>query len=831
MDSPIDFPVPPLCALRAETAVHRGERAVVELIDGRKIIGKLDKFDSDKGKIAIIIDGHEKTKNLGMHEIRLMRIPHPRKWVRDDDSVLSNAKGVLVSTEPLEFNIEFTDHSTIDGNTFGFRNGRHGIHLFPVQDGNQYTHLFVPNNAIARHRIGKHLGQQLIKDRVVSDQDVAMVLLEQQEHRSRSLGEHLTLTAIVSSEQLEHALNRQKKMPHLQLGEILVQERLISQQQLDTALSQQQRERSTTLGELLSSKGIVKQEDIQKSLATKLGIPFLDLRQFPLDITILKLLDKNIATRHSILPLQRHQGKLVVAMEDPTKWETIDALRAATKLTIEPVMATRSDLSWAIKHYYHDGHNNPSLNPASETMSEKCTPAPSSPQIAVSSESVLADPSILTATSGPLANEKQNQVIDRDDDADDYLRKLILNAARDETHAVHLESIPSNGARIRLRKNGELIEKGNITADLWSRLQTRLHHFSHLDGIDCNNARAGLIDGSFFYPATLEVRIYDIPTFNGEHDIVLKITSLSHTPALAELGFSDALLKRIDDLTLKGHGLFLVCGPAGSGKTSLLHALLLHLNNDVKKIWMLDNVERKMPANVRHVRLGAINLGHGPHPIDTILGADPDLISVNPLSQPDIAKRAISGALSGPQILASLPVRGSGEAIERLTNMGVPRYELADALSAVLSLRSIKKLCENCKKRYVPTAEELRSLATEYYADSLSPDDPPARVNALREKILEKWQDAWADSTGQLLLHRAAGCKHCQKSGYAGQLSLHELLEISATVKRPILDGANAPTIMRAAIGAGLKTLKQDGIEKVLQGHTDLIQVRAACAS
>ncbi len=842
MEAALDLPVPPLCALRAETAIHQGERTVVELIDGRKLIGKLMSFDADKGKIGILIEEQEKIKKLGMHELRLMRIPQPRKWQRDDDSVLTTTKGVRVSTEPLEFEIEFTDHSTIDGVSFGFRNGRHGIHLFPVQDSDQYTHLFVPNNAIAKHRIGKLLGQQLIKDKVVSDQDVAMVLLEQQEHRSRSLGEQLSLTAVVNTEQLEQALKRQQTMPHLQIGEILVQDKLISQQQLDAALSQQQRQRHMTLGELLTARGVIKQEDIQKSLANKLGIPFVDLHQFPLDPAVLKLVDASIAIRHSVMPLRRYQGKLVVAMEDPTHWETLDTLHAITGHPIDPVMAARADLSWAIDYCYRDGQTNPSPTPtptpaagppaARTPPASKIDPGPppatTVPQrkaaVSAAASAQAAPDKLSTETTAPV------QPVKHDTAAADFLRELILGAAREDASAIHLESVPQHGARIRLRQNSELREHGAIPAELWPRLLAELSLLTHFDGRHGHGAQIGLIEQSILYPSSLEVRVYYISTFDGEHDVVLKITSLSHQRTLNELDFSDGNLKRIDELTLGGHGLFLICGPTGSGKTHLLHALLLHLNNGGKKIWVLDNAERTMPANIRHVRLGNCPDSQQDDSIEALLGADPDVVMINPLSQPRLAQQAVSGALAGPQILAGLPARNSGEAVERLINMGVPRYELADALSAVLTQRPVRRLCKHCKKSYALTGEELRGLAAEYVADHPSPDEPAARTEDLREKILEKWRKLWGGHTGQLMLHRAAGCKHCQNTGYAGQLSLHELLEVSPLVKRAILDGASAQAILRAAICSGLKTLKQDGIEKVLQGHTDLIQVRAACA-
>ena len=354
MGQAINYPTPPLCIVPTEMRVQRGENVVLELNNGHKLTGKLEKFDSEKGNISVLVDGADKPKINGMHEIRLLRIPTPRRWILDEDSILTQAKGVKVTTEPLEYEIELTDHTTLEGTTHGFRNGRHGIYLFPVLEQNEYNHLFVPNSAITRHRIGKHLGQQLVKDKVISDRDVAIVLMEQQDNRSRSLGEHLAMTAVVSPDQLVKAIKRQTSMPHLQLGEILIQEKLITSEQLENALIQQKKQRTKTLGELLIDKGLVNQETIQQSLATKLGFPFVDLHQFPLDLTVLNLIDKEFALSHNVMPLHHHNDKLVVAMLDPTKWETIESLQTRTGFNIEPVIAIQVDILWAINFYFGD---------------------------------------------------------------------------------------------------------------------------------------------------------------------------------------------------------------------------------------------------------------------------------------------------------------------------------------------------------------------------------------------------------------------------------------------------------------------------------------------
>lgn len=655
MDQPIDLPVPPLCAAHRETAVLRGEHVVVELVGGRKLVGKLVKFDADKGHIAVSPDGGEKQKVLGMHEIRLMRVPQPRKWIRDEDAFLSQAKGMRVSSEPLEFDVEFSDHSSINGITFGFRNGRHGIHLFPVQDNDQYTHLFVPNNAIARHRIGKHLGQQL-KDRSASDQDVAMILLEQQETRSRPLVEQPASVADNAAEGSGQARTAWEKKPQPQSSESL--------------------------------------------------------------------------------------------------------LRGASHAGEKPVMPFAAQ------------------------------------QIAATAAH---------------------------DSTHELLRALIHEAIREQATAIHFEECAERGVRVRLRKDGELVAHRSFSADQWLTLLGKLKGLSRVSGQ--GDEHAVFLDADFLHPLALEVQVCLIDTLSGGEDAVLKLSPCNYVPALGELGLSQTNLKRLDELGLSGTGLLLTCGPARSETSPLLHALLLHINTGSKKIWMVDDGLRKLPEPIRQVSSSQ----RTPSGIGALLSADPDVVAVDDITDASLAKRLVSAALAGPQILAGMPAGSSAAAVERLVNMGVPRHELADALSLALTQRTAKRLCPHCKKHYVPTADELRGLAYEYHAH-LAADAAPKQLLALRDKTLAAWQDEWTDASGQIVLFRAAGCKHCRKTGYEGRMPLHELLEMTAPVRHSLLTDATAAALSRAATADGMKTLRQDGIDKALQGHLDLVQVRAACA-
>lgn len=624
-DAAIDLPVPPLCAESAETIVRRGERVVVELIGGRRLIGKLARFDAEKGSIAVTPEGADKHKALGMHEIRLMRVPQPRKWVRDDEAFLSEIKGVRVVSEPLEFDIEFSDQSSINGITFGFRNGRHGMHLFPVQDHDQYTHLFVPNNAIARHRIGKHLAHEAAKE--TKHRDMAMIRLEQPE-RTRVAAD----TPSVS------------------------------------------------------------------------------------------------AQHHAVPPRSEGADKPL-------------------PLAIRPTAQCAAD----VEH---------------------------------------------TA----------------------FLRALIVEAAETQASTVHFTSTAQHGARVHLRRQGELIAHGVISAEQWPGTLAQLKSWCRIEETT-KAVCSGRLDPAVL-PAAMSGHGHFVATADGE-DVVVRFAAREPVPSLGDMGLGASYVKRLDELGLGG-GLLLL---AGAENERLLHAVLLHLHQGEKKIWALGDVTMANEAMaIRRVR----DSGDGADTLASLLDADADVIAIHRLCDAAIGRRATAAALDGTPIIASLAAHSAAAAVERCVNMGVPRHELADALTAVLFQRHAKRLCPHCKKRYAATADELRLLLHEYHGDTPA-DDIPADVIMQREKTLRAWHAKWAEE-GQLFLYRKAGCAHCQKTGYAGHLALHELLEWSTPVRKALLDGADAQGLAQAAVGAGMKTLRQDGIEKALQGHLDLIQVRAVCA-
>ncbi len=800
MEHVIDLPAPPQCAIRPETTVTRGDKVVIELCDGRKIIGKLEEFDAEEGTIHVIPDKQKRSIELGMHEIRLMRIPKPKPWIPDESTVLAEDEGVKVTTVPLEFEIEFNDHSTIDGTTLGFRNGRHGMHLFPVQDQEQYTHLFIPNGAIQRHRIGRHIGAHLVKDKAVSEQDVTMVLLEKKSKRSRPLGEKLAMTKLVTMEQLEHALCNQKGASHAQIGEILLQEGLITNSQLSTALAEQKGQRNATLSELLIAKKVVGAEQVKICLFARLGIPLIDLDQIPVHRDALALVSEEFAKQHGVLALHHHEGKLVVAMEDPTKRSVTEALENETQLRVKPVIATAADITSAIDRHYAHLHS-VTVAPKEQSMLDSSSPAAQEAQS--------------TDSSASGAHE-----------CNGYLSQLLKDAAQASASHIHLESRKDHALNIRLRIDGALSAKGVIPTNEARALIDVLRAYGTPKQ---RNTSPTLLElpAHCSQPA-LSVLVAHIPTVDGD-DFILKLEQTSKLPSLNELDLSDHQLKRISALCEAPKGMILVCGPTDAGKSTTLTALLNKVSTPDIKAWSLKETGQVQPPHVRSLAMEQVADEQLVTLLEVLKHTDPNVIHFGELDDPTLAKSAAAFAMMGNLVLASLSTRHSVEALERLLNMQIPAYEVADAVAAVLTQRLARRLCPHCKQRYLPTTEELRLLAAEYIADSTSSDGGAANVRNLREKILGQWQETYTKPHGELPLFRALGCQKCNSTGYSGRIIFHELLDMTPAVRRAILDGNTTIAISKNAMASGMKTIKQDGIEKVLLGHTDILQVRIAC--
>jgi len=399
------------------------------------------------------------------------------------------------------------------------------------------------------------------------------------------------------------------------------------------------------------------------------------------------------------------------------------------------------------------------------------------------------------------------------------VNRIILDAVEQKASDIHIEANPgSKTTRVRFRKDGVLVNYLDLPSQFRNALVSRIKIMSQLDITERRKPQDGKIDFSRFGPAQVELRIATIPTTSGLEDVVMRVLAASGPVPLDELGLETEGLNSIKRLISKPHGLFLVCGPTGSGKTTTLHSLLAFLNTSERKIWTAEDPIEITQPGLRQVQVHAKIGWTFAAAMRSFMRADPDVIMVGEMRDTETAKIGIEASLTGHLVLSTLHTNSAAESIVRLLDLGMDSFSFADALLGVLAQRLAKRLCPECKSEYAPTPAELEQLLLEYCSDT--------PVDARRQ--MQKWTERYGGQ-GPLTLFRAQGCEYCDHTGYRGRIGLHELLVTDQATKRLIQSRAPVAEIKAAATIAGLRTLRQDGIEKVLQGLTDVRQVNAVC--
>ena len=408
------------------------------------------------------------------------------------------------------------------------------------------------------------------------------------------------------------------------------------------------------------------------------------------------------------------------------------------------------------------------------------------------------------------------------------VNKIIVDAYQQGASDIHIEPRPGKEKTlVRFRKDGSLVNYIEIPASYRSALAVRIKIMCELDISERRRPQDGKIKFKKYGPLDIELRVATIPTAGGGEDIVMRILAAGEPIPLDKLGLLPVNLERLRSAVSKPYGLFFVCGPTGSGKTTTLHSILGFLNKPDTKIWTAEDPVEITQKGLRQVQINRKAGLDFPTIMKSFLRADPDIIMVGEMRDKETTALGIEASLTGHLVFATLHTNSAPESIIRLLDMGMDPFKFADALLGIHAQRLAKRLCK-CKQAYTPGPEEMDRLLAEYCEELTHTATFKRDADAGRAAIRAEWLKNYAKD-GQFTLYQPKGCPLCTDTGYKGRLGLHELMLGSDQVKRLIQEHARVAELLACALEDGMRTLKMDGMEKVLQGETDMKQVRTVC--
>jgi type II secretory ATPase GspE/PulE/Tfp pilus assembly ATPase PilB-like protein len=409
-----------------------------------------------------------------------------------------------------------------------------------------------------------------------------------------------------------------------------------------------------------------------------------------------------------------------------------------------------------------------------------------------------------------------------------FVNKVIIDAYHQKVSDIHIEPMPGKlKTGIRFRIDGSLMPYIEVPSHFRQAMVTRLKIMCDLDISERRKPQDGKIKFKKYGPLDIELRVATLPSAGGVEDVVMRILAAGEPIPLEKLGLSAQNKARLEQTINKPHGLFYVCGPTGSGKTTTLHSVLKFLNRPDTKIWTAEDPVEITQKGLRQVQ---INKKAG---IDfalimrAFLRADPDIIMVGESRDKETVSMGVEASLTGHLVFSTLHTNSAPESITRLLDMGMDPFNFADALLGILAQRLAKKLCD-CKDAYLPDTAEFKSFMDEYAQELHHSAAWIKDGSGESQKLHDQWLDKYGKN-GKLVFYRAVGCDKCNTSGYKGRIGLHELLIVDDAIKKLVQQRARVAEIFAAAVESGMRTIKMDGMEKIMQGLTDLKTVRSVC--
>ena len=650
---------------------------------------------------------------------------------------------------------------------------------------------FLSQDALAailkKHHHRSPLGELLVHQEFVSAEHVQTALVQQQGSKKK-IGTLLVENGWLSDVDLLQTLQKQTLLARKSRGKFdaLIYAGRLTQEMVEAATLEAQSKRQAVEAVLITKYHISKQE-IGYALSTFYQCPFVEHESgASIEAALVRNITQTYLTTNFWVPLRAMPEWIEILIDDPRAFQKIqDIRRLFPNKEIRCAVGLRDDILSYITLAYTE------LN-------------------------LLSDASPITAIFDQLAAEglghstdEENETVAADDNAIVRLvNKMVNDAVRSGVSDIHIEPYGRKEETvIRFRVDGQCFEYLKVPAAYRRALVSRLKIMAGVDIAERRKPQDGKI--KFAIGARhVELRVVTIPTEGGEsEDAVLRLLNTGDPLPIEHLHMAEWCFRAFTHMLQKPHGLILCAGPTGSGKTTTLHAALRTLNTANKKIW---TVEDPIEITQRGLRQVQVNTKIGfdfATALRSFFRADPDIMMIGEMRDQETAAIVLQAALTGHLVLSTIHTNSAVETVTRLLDMGLDPFNFADALLGILAQRLARRLCSQCKEPYHPAREAYDELAHWYGTEAFA-------------KLKIGYDD-------RLTLYRATGCEQCRQSGYKGRIGLHELLVVTPEVKRLIHKRATVAELLAAAVSDGMTTLGQDGIVKVLNGWTDLHQVKA----